>query len=175
MEVRAVWEKLSDVGCIRPGSMSGVVAIMSCSQNKWTIQLNDPQWFSGVSSECICISICFWLAALILIIALWILHRAGSIWVASPSFPLSTEPPKAQISAVHEFCHICVISSVIYLIALTYIFLFFVPEQNLISFWGSWKKQDLCDQYVSQPSHEKKGTPNIIKKQPLYQSQHQML
>ena len=28
------------------------------------------------------------------------------------------------------------------------------------------EKQGLCDQYVSQPSHEKKGTPNTIKIQP---------
>lgn len=151
-----------------------MVAIMSCLQKKWAIQLNHPQWFSGVSKEYTCISLFFLLAALLLI-TLWILHKAGSIWAASPPFPLSIQLLKAQISAVREFCPTCVISSVIYLIALTYIFILFVPEQNLISFWGSWKKQDLCDQYVSQPSYEKKGTPNIIKKQPLYQSQRQML
>lgn len=106
---------------------------------------------------------CFWLAKLTLIMA-WLILNGGHTEAASSPLPLPTELPKAQMSAVHEFCHTGVISSVIYLIALTYIFLLFVPEQNLISFWGSWKKQDFCDQYVAQPSSHERGHTQYYQK-----------
>lgn len=123
-------------------------------------------------SVCVCVYIfffmCVWEAKLTLTLAILILKRSRLSLACLPPFffPLSIELTGVQISALSEFYHLGVISSVIYWDSSALHLPLLCSWTKTGFFLRKLEKQDLCDQYVSQPSHEKKGTPNAIETQP---------
>ena len=124
---------------------------------------------------CVCIHIyifffmCVWEAKLTLTLAILILKRSRLSLGCLPPFlffPLSIELTGVQISAISEFYHLGVISSVIYWDSSALHLPLLCSWTKTGFFLRKLEKQDLCDQYVSQPSHEKKDTPNAMEKQP---------